>query len=157
MLIAFDLDDTLIPSAGAFSTEAPADLRRFAPGEALRAKTPATLRELLRRGHTLAVYTSSDRQPSSVWFNFWRYGVPLRRIVNRRVHDDWLRSLPRTERDRVRYPVKYPPAFGFDLLVDDALAIAEAGQRHGFDVLRVDPADEDWDLRVLDFVQSRAR
>jgi hypothetical protein len=39
---------------------------------------------------------------------------------------------------------KYPPAFGIDLLVDDAEGGAIEGRRHGFRVLLVDDNDGSW-------------
>jgi hypothetical protein len=154
MRIAFDLDDTLIPSVAAFSTEPPPRWG-IGPGEALRSGATALLRELADRGHAIGVYTTSDRARTSVWWTFLRYQISLCRIVNRRAHDDWLHSLSRADRDRMRQHIKYPPAFGFDLLVDDAIVVANAGVRHGFNVVLVDPRDEHWARRVLDFVRSR--
>lgn len=49
---------------------------------------------------------------------------------------------------------KCPPAFGIDLLVDDAEGVALEGARHGFEVLRVLPDDDAWDERVRDAVRA---
>lgn len=49
---------------------------------------------------------------------------------------------------------KYPPAFGIDLLIDDAEGVAPEGTRHGFRVLQVLPGDDAWDRRVRDAVRA---
>jgi phosphoserine phosphatase len=63
--IAFDLDDTLIPSAHFFPVEAPVRpwLAHLVDGELLRRGTGRVLRHLTERGCTLWVYTTSFRSP----------------------------------------------------------------------------------------------
>ncbi len=52
-------------------------------------------------------------------------------------------------RQRRKFPVKYPPAFGIDLLIDDSVAVEAQGRAHGFRVLRLGPGDLDWGRRVM--------
>ena len=57
-------------------------------------------------------------------------------------------SLPRS-------PTKFPSLFDIDLHVDDLPGVAVEGEEHGFDVLVVDPHDEDWTARILKTVAAR--
>jgi hypothetical protein len=46
--------------------------------------------------------------------------------------------------------------FNIDLHVDDLPGVAVEGERHGFEVLVIDPHDEDWTTRVLQTVADSA-
>lgn len=55
---------------------------------------------------------------------------------------------------------KYPPAFGIDLLVDDAQRVELEGHRLGSSVMRIKEDDERWCSRVSSTIielESRAR
>lgn len=149
MRIAFDLDDTLIPSsAGLFAAEPPDGLfRRWLAGEWLRAGATALLRTLARHGCEVCVYTTSLRRPGTIKRLFRCYGVGLREVVNGERHYRWM------ERQRGRYPCsKYPPAFGIDLLVDDLEGVQTEAKQFGFQMVLVRPEDDDWAERVLEAV-----
>jgi hypothetical protein len=45
--------------------------------------------------------------------------------------------------------IKYPPAFGIDLLVDDSVAVANEGARLGYRVLLLREDEADWTERVV--------
>jgi hypothetical protein len=144
MRIAFDLDDTLIPCAHDFPVEKPTLLARLLSAAPLRRGAVELLRELRGRGCDLWVYTTSLRNPFSVWLTFRAYGIRLRGVVN---HDRHVRHL------QGRYPdprqcSKYPPAFGVDLLVDDSEGVRQEGQRYRFRVLWLHPRDEGWAAKV---------
>jgi hypothetical protein len=49
----------------------------------------------------------------------------------------------------LRWPVKYPPGFGIDPLVDDSAAVLAASRAHGFAVVHVTPEETRWVERVL--------
>jgi hypothetical protein len=150
--ISFDLDDTLVPCGRPMATVAPASIKRALCSEPLRAGAPKLLRELVAAGHEVGVYTSSDRARARVRLDFWTYGVALGHVVNKTVHDRWWRSLDRRRRAELAPCVKFPPAFGIDLLVDDSEAIALRGRVLGFEVVVVDPGDPDWRAKVLQAV-----
>jgi hypothetical protein len=146
MRIAFDLDGTLVPM---FPGQFPA---RPAPGpwawlfrEPLRSNAPALLRALRADGHDLWIYTSSLRSPARIRGLFLAHGVRLDGVVEATRHAGVTGGRAS----------KFPPAFGIDLLVDDAEGVALEGECHGFAVLLVSPGDEYWHLRVLDAVRSR--
>jgi hypothetical protein len=145
MRIAFDLDDTLIPShPSLFTVERPRGVlgRLFAP-ELMRTGTRRLLRELRACGCELWVYTTSLRSPGHVRRLFWSYGAWLGGVVNADAHWKWLKQ-------QSRYSCsKYPPAFGIDLLVDDSEGVVIEGKKLRFQVVHVRPDDADWADRVL--------
>jgi hypothetical protein len=149
MRIAFDLDNTLIPQREAFLTEpsVPLMLRPWFR-ERLRQGTRALLHDLKRQGYDIWVYTSSGRSPLYLRLWFLSLGIPLGGVVNCWRHECLLRER------RIPNCSKYPPAFGIELLIDDADGVALEGQRHGFPVLVVDPADTDWTARVREAICS---
>jgi hypothetical protein len=84
MRIAFDLDDTLIPTRFRFATEAPNGPWLWRPfaSEPLRLGTSSLLRQLRAEQHTLWVYTSSARSVVSVHLLFRAYGIVLDGVIN---------------------------------------------------------------------------
>jgi len=78
-------------------------------------------------------------------------GVRLGGVVNRERHVAALSD----HSPQVQSVSKFPPAFSIDLLIDDLPGVALEGQRHGFDVLVVDPNDADWTEQVGTAVKSR--
>jgi hypothetical protein len=154
MRIAFDLDDTMIPShSELFAVEKPRGLlgRLFAQ-EHLRHGTAELLRSLTRQGCDLWVYTTSLRSPRAIRALFRWYGVRLGGAINQEVHWDWLRRQP----DDLRRCSKYPPAFGIDLLVDDSEGVWLEGQQYRFQVVHVLPSDVAWTEKVLAAVKGRS-
>jgi len=152
--IAFDLDDTLVRCGKRFPTRAPSGAKRVLCSELLRRGAGELLRELKSAGHEIGVYTSSDRSRARVWLNFWSYGVSLGHVVNKTVHDAWWNSLDAQRRAQLAPCLKFPPAFGIDLLVDDSEAVASRGDALGYEVVLVDPDDDNWCARVLRAVDS---
>lgn len=139
MRIAFDLDDTLLPTGARFATEAPDGpwiFRPFAP-ERMRVGAGALLRELRAQGHRLWVYTSSARTPATIHLLFLASGVRLEGVVNLDRHEAMVQRLGHRR-------LKCPRAFGIDVLVDDSVAVAREAERHGDRVLRVAPDDPAW-------------
>ena len=149
--IAFDLDDTLIPTGGRFATEPPSGvwpLRSFAT-ESLRVGASTLLRELRGEGHAVWVYTSSARSVAAVHVLFAAYGVRLGGVVNLDRHEAMVRRLG------VRR-LKHARAFGIELLVDDSVAVVEEATRFGGAALLVAPEDAAWDERVREAVRVRS-
>ena len=145
MRIAFDLDDTLIPSTpDRFPVERPRSwLGRLFASESLRLGAPALLRGLAMRGCELWVYTTSLRQPRYIRRLFRWYGVRLGGAINQEVHHEWYRRQTGSLRCS-----KYPPAFGISLLVDDLEGVREEGEQFNFRVLVVRPDDLNWAEKV---------
>lgn len=144
MRIAFDLDDTLIPCQFSFPLEPVPFLVRFLALEPLRHGTVALCKHLRHSGCRLWVYTTSLRNPTTVWLQFLLHGIVLEGVVN---HDRHVRRLSRG-RPSAGDCSKFPPAFQIDLLVDDSTGVRDEGIRFGFRVLVVRPEDEDWTAAV---------
>jgi hypothetical protein len=151
-VIAFDLDDTLIPSVERFPTENLGFLRRGFAKERLRAGTPWIIRTLEKRGWDVWVYTTSFRSPLEIHLLFGVYGVRLRGVINQVRHE---RIVSRSGQP-YRVCSKYPPAFGIDLLVDESAGVAIEGRRFGFPVVRILPDDPRWTFRLLDEIDRLA-
>lgn len=154
MRISFDLDDTLVVCGRPLPTAAPAGIKRTLCSEPLRVGAAELLRELVGAGHEVGVYTSSDRSRARIWLNFWTYGVALGHVVNKTAHEKWWHGLERERRAELAPCVKYPPAFGIDLLVDDSESVACRGRALGYRVVVVDPGDPEWCTKVLRAVNS---
>lgn len=142
MRIAFDLDDTLIPTKYNFAVEPP---RRSWWGwlwgvERLRKGTQELLTWLTERGNEIWIYTSSIRSPRHIHRTFHCYGAKLGGVVNGDLH---LKHVIRLG-DPYCYLFKYPPIFGIDFLVDDSVCVKSDGERFHFSVIVVEPYDEDW-------------
>lgn len=142
MRIAFDLDDTLIPCEFAFPLERRPWLARVLGVEPLRAGSVELMRCLRQQGARLWVYTTSMRDPLTVWLQFWAHGVRLSGVVNQDRHVARMKSWK--GRPTARDTSKYPPAFGIDLLIDNSEGVALEGRRWGFRVLHVRPDDVGW-------------
>jgi hypothetical protein len=146
--IAFDLDGTLIPAPGApMAVERPRWPARLISAESLRAGAPRLLRALRRRGHEVWIYTTSLRSAARLRLWFSLFGVRLDGVVTQATHAAVIAEIPLTAS-------KYPPAFGIDLLVDDAAGVALEGRRFGFAVLILSEDDTSWCARVLTMVRA---
>lgn len=145
LAIAFDLDGTLLTEGyGEFPTEPSGFLTSCLLPEPLRRGTIPLLRSLQRQGASVGIYTASRRNALRVWLRFALSGVFLRRVVNDKAHQKQVK--------RGMIPaglIKYPPAFGFDLLIENEPHIAHDGERHGFRVVLLAPNEPHWQACVL--------
>ena len=147
MLISFDLDDTLI----CYDQRVPREPNRvprwwrWKYREPMRAGAVELLLRLVHSGHTLAVYTTSQRHVREIrrWFGF--YDIRPHLIVNQEIHQ---RKRVSTGHSPENFPSKHPGLFGIDLHIDDSEGVAREGRRFGFRVLVVDPYDIDWIHKV---------
>ncbi|HPM85138.1 MAG TPA: hypothetical protein PLF81_30760 [Candidatus Anammoximicrobium sp.] len=146
MRISFDLDDTLICYHAGVPQEPRLSwfLRLLVDDEPLRLGTPELMRQLRQRGWEIWLYTTSNRRPAAVrrWLRW--HGVRIDGMINQDEHDRHLRRSPQD-----RPPSKNPAAFGIDLHVDDSDGVRMEGERHGFQVVVVTPADRDWTAKVI--------
>jgi hypothetical protein len=141
--VAFDLDDTLVPTTVSFGggVDAVPFPWHFASREPLRHGG----RELLRRiaqDHELWIYTTSLRHPLRVRLWLRGFGVRVAGVINsdlhrRRVHGTAYHAFS-----------KASALFGIDLLVDDAPGVAEECRMQGVRCITVRPAESDWAARI---------
>ncbi len=145
VLLAFELDDTLIPSSpDMFDTEPPRNWwRRWFVQEHLRVGSNRLL-STLSGICELWVYTTSMRGSMYVRFLLGAYGGRIRGVVNGDRHMRWLKKQPR----HLRCP-QYPPAYDIDLIVDDSEGVAVEGRQLGYQVLLIRPDDLDWTSKIL--------
>jgi hypothetical protein len=142
MRIAFDLDGTLIPAPGSvMRTERLGLLARLISSERLREDAPGLFQELQQQGHEVWLYTTSLRGPNRLRLWFASIGVRLDGIVNQARHASAMK-------DKAIHCSKYPPAFGIDLLIDDADGVRLEGERYGFSVLHIHKEDTSWCLGI---------
>jgi hypothetical protein len=125
-------------------------LARTISPEDLRAGAPRLLRALRARRHEVWIYTTSLRSAARLRLWFAASGVRLDGIVTHARHRTHLA-------DRWNVCSKYPPAFGIDLLVDDAAGLAIEGGRCGLRVLIVEENDASWSRRVAAANEPGAR
>jgi hypothetical protein len=143
MRIAFDLDGTIVPAPGSPMTiERLGLVARLISREHIREGTPRLLKELRRQGHGIWLYTTSLRSPARLRVWFASFGVRLDGIVNHARHRAVMAETSVA-------CSKYPPAFGIDLLIDDAEGVTIEGEHLGFAVFRVAEDDASWCSRIL--------
>ncbi len=148
MRLSFDLDDTLILHGLECPVEpnqVPFFLRPILR-ESIRRGAVKLVRKLEGMGVEICVYTTSGR---SLWYIrslLGFYGIRPVIIVNQAVHERVVGNLT----SHGRAPSKIPRLFGIDLHVDDSRGVAIEGERFNFEVLVVDPGDEQWAERVVE-------
>lgn len=138
MHIAFDLDGTLIPECGEFPCNRVGGLAEKLFAHALRTGARELLRELAAAGHTLTIYTLSDRSPLRLQLWFWLQGIPVKRVITRRTH---AQQVPDATR-------KWPPTFGIELLYDDNLVQVESARRSGCEAVLLTNVERDWTAAI---------
>ncbi|WP_406694684.1 hypothetical protein V5E97_26870 [Singulisphaera sp. Ch08] len=149
MKIAFDLDDTLIPSGVVFPVENQRFLARLLGHEQIREGTIALMKSLIKQGWEVWVYTTSFRSPTYVRMLFLLYGVRIAGVINQYHHFKKVTGCGHSYQDCS----KYPPVFGIDLLVDESEGVWLESQRHGFKMVLVRPDDPFW----AEAVRAKAR
>jgi hypothetical protein len=152
MRIAFDLDDTLIPTRPDVPRERGTvyAVVGLLFRERLRRGTCQLLRQLKGEGHDVWLYTTSLRSPLTLTVWFRCLGIALGGVINQTKHNERMKTLP----GPVHGTSKYPPAFAIDWLVDDSIGVEEEGRRHGFSVIHVQPDDLHWVATVRQALAS---
>ena len=147
MNIAFDLDDTLIPTTQCFSVGSRA--LGFPAGllfkERLRNGAPELLKELALNNE-IWIYTSSLRHPIrlKIWFSL--RGIKVNKVINYRAHLQAVEGTP------FQSFTKAPKLFGIDLLVDDHPGVKIECQRQNARCLIVDPTATQWSEKVREAI-----
>ena len=143
MKIAFDVDDTLIPTKQEFSIGSrklgfPSNLFYK---EKLRIGAVELLQELARE-HEIWIYTTSlrGRLYLKTWFSLW--DVKLAGIVNKQIHDK------RVAGSKFSSFSKAPSAFGISVMVDDLPGVKIECERQGCHAIIIAPSDDEWAVTV---------
>ena len=142
--IAFDLDDTLIPTTREFATGS--SLTRFPVSvffrERLRNGAISFLKDLSSE-HELWIYTTSLRSAFYIklWFLF--SGVKIHRVINGDIHRKSVRG---TE---YRHLSKAPGLFGIDYLIDDSPGVAHECRWQSTCCITIHPQDISWQDMII--------
>lgn len=142
MNISFDLDSTLIPSGKEFPVEKRSQMANFFSVENLRLGTVTLFKKMKNKGCTIHIYTTSYRPLWKIRLMFLYYGIRVNRIVNEKENQLILRK-------QNIYASKYPPAFKFDVHIDDLIGVGMEGEKYDFNAIIINPSDLDWINTVL--------
>jgi len=148
MRISFDLDNTLIPYNGEFPVEKRNFLGRLLGVEEIRKGSVELIKKLQENGHSIHIYTSSYRSKLSIRKRFAFYGISLNSVVNEKINRSTLSQLNITVS-------KYPPAFNFDLHIDDAPGLQLEANKFNFQVLILSSDSLNWRDSILKVIQEK--
>lgn len=137
MNISFDLDSTLIPYEGEFETERKGFFAKMIGVENIRRGAPQLISELKKQGHKIHIYTTSFRSKRKIRQTLRCYGISVGTIVTQKQNEKRLKSLHISAS-------KYPPAFGFDMHIDDLEGVGIEAKKLDFSVIIVKPQDQHW-------------
>jgi hypothetical protein len=137
MNISFDLDSTLIPNGKEFETENRNGIAKLFGIEQMRKGTRELISDLQNQGHKVHIYTTSFRTKRKIRLTLKYYGIKVNRIVNEKENRKVLKS-------RNINSSKFPPAFDFDLHIDDLKGVGIESERFSFKAIIVEPNDKNW-------------
>lgn len=141
MNISFDLDSTLIPNGKEFETEKVSRFAKFLGIEEIRKGTVALMSDLQLQGHLIHIYTTSFRSKRSIKRTFRYHGITINRIVNETENR-------RVLKNRAIHSSKFPPAFNFDIHIDDLEGVELEAKNYNFKMIRIKPTDNDWAQKI---------
>ncbi|CAL2077885.1 HAD family hydrolase [Tenacibaculum sp. 190524A02b] len=147
MDISFDLDSTLIPNGKEFEVENRGRIAKLLGIEELRKGAPELIADLQKKGYKVHIYTTSFRSKIKIRLTLKYYGIKVKRIVNQTENRKVLKS------QNIKAS-KYPPAFGFDLHIDDLKGIGVEGRKLNFKTLIIEPTDKSWREKVKKHVST---
>lgn len=137
MNISFDLDSTIIPHGNEFEIEKRSLIAKILCVEPIRKGTVALFRELQSNGHSVHIYTTSYRSKWKIRQMFWHYNISVKRIVNQSTN---IKILSKSNISSS----KYPPAFNFDIHIDDSEGVGMEADRFNFYSIIIKPSDDNW-------------
>lgn len=146
MNISFDLDSTLIPNGKEFETENRSRIAKLFGIEEIRKGTPELILDLQNDGHNIHIYTTSFRSKRTVRKTLRYYGIQVGRIVNEKENRKVLKSLNISAS-------KFPPAFDFDLHIDDLKGVGIESKRFNFNAIIIEPTDKNWRKTIKNSLQ----
>lgn len=137
MNISFDLDSTLIPNGKEFETENRSGIAKLFGIEEMRKGTSELILDLQNQGHKINIYTTSFRSKRKIRRTLKYYGIKVNRIVNEKENRRVLKSWNINSS-------KFPPAFDFDLHIDDLKGVGIESEKFNFKTIIVEPTDKNW-------------
>ncbi|WP_338760970.1 HAD family hydrolase [Bernardetia sp. ABR2-2B] len=137
MNISFDLDSTLIPHGNEFEAEKQGLLSKLLGIEPIRVGTAKFISDLQKQEHEIHIYTTSFRSQIKIRLMLFYYGIKVGKIINQSQNQHTLKS-------RNINASKYPPAFGFDLHIDDLKGVGMEGERLNFKTIIIKTNDKNW-------------
>lgn len=140
--ISFDLDGTLIPLHTEFKTEKLSGIAILFGIEPLRKGSKPLIKQLQQNGHSVHVYTTSYRKKFKIRLTFWFHGISVKTIITQPENSKALRKMG-------SHCSKYPPAFGFDIHIDDSKGVLQEGLQHGFTVIQIDSDTLNWTKKII--------
>jgi len=141
MNISFDLDSTLIPNGKEFETEKRNGIAKLFGIEEIRKGTSELISNLQNQGHKIHIYTTSFRTKRRIRLTLKYYGIKVNRIINEKENRRVLKSQNINSS-------KYPPAFGFDLHIDDLKGVEIESERLNFKAIIIEPTDKNWTDKI---------
>lgn len=147
MIISFDLDGLLIPMGNQFATARRGLIATIIRTERLRAGTRELVQNLRESGHTIWIYTSSERTVDCVKGLFKWHGIGIDRVIN------GIESQAKVRSAGIRAS-KAPHLFGIDLHIDDAPGVKIECERFRMPCLIVNSVDDRWIETISDFVEK---
>ncbi|GAA3642287.1 HAD family hydrolase [Flavivirga jejuensis] len=147
MNISFDLDSTLIPNGKEFETENRSGIAKLFGIEEIRKGTSELILDLQNQGHKIHIYTTSFRTKRKIRRTLKYYGIKVNRIVNQTENHRVLKS-------RDINSSKFPPAFDFDLHIDDLKGVGIESKRFNFKAIIVEPTDKKWIEKIKNGIKN---
>ena len=147
MNISFDLDGTLIPYADEFNTEKIGWLGKLFRVEKIRKGAKDLILKLQQDNYKIHIYTTSFRSKSKIRRTLKYYGISVNRIVNQIENQKVLKS-------KNIYSSKFPPAFNFDVHIDDLSGVRIEGEKQNFKTIIVDPSDLNWSETIMNNLKN---
>ena len=147
MNISFDLDSTLIPNGKEFETENRNGIAKLFGIEEIRKGTRELISDLQNQGHKVHIYTTSYRSKRKIRLTLNYYGIKVNRIVNEKENRKVLKSLNMNSS-------KFPPAFDFDLHIDDLKGVGIESERFNFKTIIIEPTDENWIEKIKNAIKN---
>jgi len=147
MNISFDLDSTLIPNGKEFKTENRIGIAKLFGVEEIRKGAPELILDLQNKGHKIHIYTTSFRSKRKIRRTLKYYGITVSRIVNEKENRRALKT-------RNINSSKFPPAFDFDLHIDDLKGVGVESKRLNFNVIIIEPTDNNWVEKIKNGIKT---
>ncbi|WP_298760555.1 HAD family hydrolase [uncultured Psychroserpens sp.] len=141
MNISFDLDSTLIPNGKEFETEKRNGIAKLFGIEEIRKGTCELISDLQNQGHKIHIYTTSFRTKGKIRRTLKYYGIKVNQVINQEENQRVLKSQNINSS-------KFPPAFDFDLHIDDLKGVGIESEKFNFKAIIIEPTDKNWTEKI---------